>query len=189
MPDFDLMESLITAMGKIRDAGYKTFGNWSDSEMAAKAVTYYECISDIPKITPEIINLTATRYNKGKVTVWREGVHVPATREFPTSFEFKDACLQTWELTYRIVAIGEKIEDGAKVLVTSVERRDDPQPGVSALEAPATPEQVAAIKTRFERLPSMPSLSEAVTRREPRQYNAEAEAHLASIREKLRREA
>ena len=204
LTEAQIIEALKQPIGKalaLIAPGMQTFGRWPSPGRTAEeqkqatatmrniAMTYAVACANDPKITAEIIECTARRYLQGEVTIWENGVHVPATAEFPTAPQFRNACIQTWHHLYRIVAIGEKIEDGAKVLVTRVERRDDPQPGVAALEAPATPEQVAAIKTRLERLPSMPSLSEAVTRREPRVVNQEAEAELARIREAIRREA
>ncbi len=49
--------------------------------------------------------------------------------------------------------------------------------------------EILAIKERLERLPAMPSLSEAVSRpRVAREVNPEAEAELEKIRQSLRKE-
>ena len=181
--------AMVKTIGLLRIARYKTYSTLSAEEVEEMAKLYALILSEDDKINIDIIQRTAMRYVKGDVTVWSKGAFIPASREFPSPSEFRDACLQTWHMIYRIDAIGEKEEDGAKVLVTKVSRRDDPQPGVLALDPPATPEQVLAIKKRLERLPAMPSLSEAVSAPRPtREVNPEAEAELERIRESLRSE-
>lgn len=183
-----LAKSMVKVIGILQTARYKTYANLSDDAVIDMAQLYALVLSKDEKVSVDIVQKTAMRYVEGDVTVWSKGAFVPASKEFPSPAEFRDACLQTWHLLYRIVAIGEKVEDGAKVLITRTERRDDPQPGVLALDPPATPDQLLAIKKRLERLPAMPSLSEAVSRpREVREVNPEAE--LERIRQSQRREA
>lgn len=182
--------------------GMKTFGRFPSmgktpeeqeqvkSTMQMVAMTYAVACANEPKITPEVVEATARRYLQGSVTIWENGAHVPACTEFPTAPQFKEACIQTWHKLYRVVAIGEREEDGAKVLVTKEVRRDERQPGVLALDPPASSEQLLALRDRLERLASMPSLSEAASApRAPRVINPEAEAELERIRESLKKEA
>lgn len=184
------MEAFAKAMVKVisilQTARYKTYANLADEAVVDMAQLYGLILSEDDKINLDIIQRTAMRYVRGDVTVWSKGAFIPASKEFPSPAEFRDACLQTWHMIYRIDAIGEKDEDGAKVLITRVTRRDDPQPGVLALDPPATPDQLVAIRKRLERLPAMPSLSEAVSApRPPREVNVEAEAELERIRQSL----
>lgn len=173
--------------------GLQTFGRWPSpgrtkeeqemvkNQMTTIAKVYAVACENDPKITPEVVEVTARRYLQGKVTIWKDGVHVPASTEFPTAPQFRDACIQTWHELYHIIAIGERIEDGAKVLITRVERREDPQPGVAALDAPASPEAVAAIKERLAKLPAaLPSIGKSERRSG---NNPDAENELARMRE------
>lgn len=182
-----LFAAITKAFGIIRDAGFKTFGSWSDSEFTSKAKVYNSVLGGDSRITPEIVEQTADRYITGKVTVWHRGDNVPAPEEFPSASAFRDACLETWNTLYKEVPDGElTLEDGSKVLRTKYVRRDgNTQPAAPALDRPATPQQIAAVKARVASLPSrpMPTLSAAVTRREPRQPNPEADAVLVQLAE------
>lgn len=182
-----MFAALIKAFGILRDAGFKTFGAMGDGEVKSKARVYGVVLGEDPRITPEIIEQTATRYITGKVTVWHRGDPVPAPEEFPSASAFRDACLETWNTLYKEVPDAEiTLADGSKVLRTKYVRRHGERNQVPpALDRPATPEQIAAVKARVSSLPArpMPTLSEAVTKRQPRHHNPEAEAVLAQMAE------
>lgn len=180
-----MFEQVLAAFGLMRDSGMKTFGQWSDSEIKGRVRVYAEVLREDAKITPEIVLATAKRYAEGRVTVWKDGAHIPASKEFPTAPEFRDACLQTWHGLYRIVAIGERDDDGAKILQTRVERRDDPQPGVKSLDAPATEETKALFKSKWDALATRgDSLPNEPRARTHNAQSGEELAKLAAVRQK-----
>lgn len=185
MAEHQFVTTLIKAFAVLRNAGYKTFGQWSDAEALAKARTFALVLAKDPKVTTEIIQATALRYANGEVTIWQSGAHVPASLEFPAAPQFRDACIQTWHELYRLVAIGEKIEDGAKVLITTIEKRSESNSSLPALDPPATPDQIAAARARIAALVprAMPRATEAVVTRPSRESNPEADAVLAKMAE------
>ncbi len=162
----------------MRNAGFKTYGQWTDKELLEKANVFSLVLADESKITTEIIQATALRYAKGEVTTWTKDGDKPVDNDFPTAAQFLNACVQTWHLLYRLVADGERIEDGARILTTRVERRAAAVSEAPVLEPRATPEQVAALRSHLglgvQSLPDQPGRS----RRIP---NPEADAVLAQM--------
>lgn len=184
-----LFAALIMGFGVLRDVGFKTFGAWSDGEVTSKARVFVVVLEEDPRITPEIVEQTVTRYITGKVTVWHRGDNVPAPEEFPSASAFRDACLETWNTLYKQVPDGEiTLGDGSKVLQTKyVSRNTGHRQAQSALDAPATPEQIEAVKARISQLPARsmvePSRPSFVSKRSPRPINPEAEAVLQQMAE------
>ena len=189
MAEHQFVTTLIKAFAVLRNAGYKTFGQWSDAEALAKARTFALVLAKDPKVTTEIIQATALRYANGEVTIWQSGAQVPASLEFPAAPQFRDACVQTWHELYRLVAIGEKIEDGARVLITTVEKRSESTSTPPVLDPPATPEQIAAARARIAALVprTIPSGRGAIITRPFRESNPEADSVLAQMAEIRRR--
>lgn len=184
-----MFAAITKAFGIIRDAGFKTFGAWSDSEFTSKARVYTTVLGQDSRITPEIVEQTADRYITGKVTVWHRGDNVPAPEEFPSASAFRDACLETWNTLYKEVPDGEiTLPDGSKVLQTKYVSRDPSHRRAQrSMDAPATPEQIEAIKARISQLPARsmvePSRPSFANKRSPRPINPEAEAVLQQMAE------
>lgn len=162
-----LVKSMVKVIGVLQMARYKTYASLSDDTVIDMAKLYAAVIAKDSRLTVEIMQKTAMRYVEGEVTIWSKGAFVPAPREFPSPAEFRDACVQTWGEIYEMRAIGETVnEDGTRVIQTKQFKKNDPQPGVLALEAPASPETVAQIKARIDKLVPALTLSEAVVSRE-----------------------
>jgi hypothetical protein len=123
-----LTKTLIKAFAVLIDGGYKTYGDWSFEQMQTKAKLYALLMADEPKITKEIVQSTCMRYMRRQVWVWKGGEQSPASMDFPSAPEFREACLQTWHAEYQTLAIGySQNELGYQIAHTIDIRRNIPE--------------------------------------------------------------
>jgi len=123
-----LTKTLIKAFAVLIDGGYKTYGDWSFEQMQTKAKLYALLMADEPKITKEIVQSTCMRYMRRQVWVWKGGEQSPASMDFPSAPEFREACLQTWHAEFQTLAIGySQNELGYQIAHTIDIRRNIPE--------------------------------------------------------------
>ena len=128
MTEPTLTKTLIKAFAVLIDGGYKTYGDWSFEQMQTKAKLYALLMADDPKITREIVQSTCMRYMRRQVWVWKGGEQSPASMDFPSAPEFREACLQTWHAEFQTLAIGySQNELGYQIAHTIDIRRNIPE--------------------------------------------------------------
>jgi hypothetical protein len=68
------------------------------------------------------------RYMRRQVWVWKGGEQSPASMDFPSAPEFREACLQTWHAEFQTLAIGySQNELGYQIAHTIDIRRNIPE--------------------------------------------------------------
>ena len=100
---------VLQSMTILIDCGFNTFGGFTEDQLISKSQVYAFLCAEHQEITPEIIHETTMRYARGKVTRWKDGVHVPVPIVFPSAPEYVDACKQTYLEMYQMICVGEEI--------------------------------------------------------------------------------
>lgn len=119
-----LKEDVLNAICLMIDAGFNTFGGFTEAQILNKALIFSLVLEEDERVDAEIIMNTSMRYLKGQVTRYEDGGQVPVGFNFPSAPEFYNACLQTYESMYRTISVGETQRNGAIYCHTLRVRRD-----------------------------------------------------------------
>lgn len=114
-----LIKTMLKAFGILIDAGFATYGQWTDEQVLNKAQLYTRLLSEHPEIGADVVQETVWRYVRGQVG---------NTSQFPTAPDFLQACIDAHRDLYVMLAIGSSFDSkGNEYLHTISVRKDMPE--------------------------------------------------------------
>lgn len=118
--DCALIKTMLKAFGILIDAGFATYGQWTDEQVLNKAQLYTRLLSEHPEIGTDVVQETVWRYVRGQVG---------NTSQFPTAPDFLQACIDTHRDLYVLLAIGSSTDSKGNEYLHTVSVRKDTSEG------------------------------------------------------------